>query len=109
MPCRPRDGRSVAGLLTLTIGTPLATPRGVPLLARRGVPWRLRRSHGPFEMMGFDLLLFGEVLVVVGGEDLLDEGRRVAGRLAWRMPSSRMLEMRLRSASVHEGVGRYPK
>jgi len=49
-------------------------------------------------MMGFDLLLLGEVLVVVGGEegeegayaagaggeDLLDEGRRVAGRLAWR-------------------------
>ena len=72
-----------------------AGPRGVPVLARLGVPWRLGRSHGPFGMMGFDLLLLGEVLVVVGGEegayaagaggeDLLDEGRRVAGRLAWR-------------------------
>jgi len=44
-----------------------AGPRGVPVLARLGVPWRLGRSHGPFGMMGFDLLLLGGVLVVVGG------------------------------------------
>jgi hypothetical protein len=84
------DGRSGAGLLTLTIRTSLAIAHH-PGADR----WRLRRSHGPFGMMGFDLLLLGEVLVVVGGEegayaagaggeDLLDEGRRVAGRLAWR-------------------------
>ena len=77
-------------MLTLTIRTSLAIAHH-PGADR----WRLRLSHGPFGMMGFDLLLLGEVLVVVGGEegayaagaggeDLLDEGRRVAGRLAWR-------------------------